>query len=55
MIKRYDTHVLLTYPPQRKWYWWCGGCDHYIEGGIEQGITIEDYYLDEWKKVNEGD
>ena len=52
MIKRYTNQVLLSYPPQYPWYWWCG-CGERKEGGTEQGKSDDEMSYDEWKKVNE--
>ena len=51
MIKRSRQYMLLTYPPQYPWDWWCGGCDIYVEGGTERGRTAEELYMEKWKQA----
>jgi len=55
MIQRDTGVVLASNPPQYPWQWWCGGCDHYEVGGVRRGVTIEDYYRQQWEmKQKEG-
>ncbi len=51
MIQRFSHTVLLNYPPQYPWNWWCG-CGHTEVGGIERGKTHEEVAMDAWEKAN---
>lgn len=55
MIKRFAGMVLLTYPAQYPWSWWCGGCNFYCEGGVERGKIDEEIALEQWKAAQEED
>jgi len=52
MIKRYESRVLASYPPQYPWFWWCK-CGHTEEGGIDRGMTIEEVYERLWEEANQ--
>jgi len=51
MIKRPTGNILCTYPPQFPWNWWCGGCNHYEQGGVDRGKTDDEIYREEWQKL----
>ena len=51
MIKRYKDYVLMSYPPQYPWYWWCG-CGHEEPGGVERGIAAEEMVMAAWREIN---
>jgi len=38
MIVKYADFILLTYPTQHPWSWWCG-CGHSESGGLKRGKT----------------
>ena len=52
MIRRYRDYVLLTYPVQRPWDWWCG-CGYSEEGGIELDKTEDQIVREQWEIVND--
>ena len=51
MIRRYTSIILPTYPPQRPWYWWCGGCGNTEDGGVEHGKTEDELAMAEWQEA----
>ena len=51
MIKRYRNEIYPTYPAQYPWYWWCK-CGHTEEGGVERGLTEDEYYEKLWEEEN---
>ena len=50
MIRRGTGVVLLTYPSQYPWNWWCG-CGHTEEGGIEHRV-FEPNCQSMWEEAN---
>ncbi len=51
MIKRYSNIVLMSYPPQTPWSWWCGGCEATERGGVERGMTEEEMNKQQWENA----
>jgi len=52
MVVKYSSVVLMTYPAQYPWDWWCG-CGYTEKGGIEGDSTYESIAREEWERVNE--
>ena len=50
MIKRYGG-MLLTYPTQLCYDWWCG-CGHTETGGTETQKTEEEILKEKWEEAN---
>ena len=53
MIKRHRNSVYLTDPPQRPWYWWCGGCGHEEEGGVDSSMSQEELWHRIWEAAQD--
>ncbi len=51
MIK--SGQVLLAYPAQYFWVWWCG-CSNKQHGSIQKGQTMGEIYMEPWKWENDG-
>jgi len=51
MVKKYRGYELTSYPPQRPWDWWCR-CGHVEEGGVDRGMTSEEFYGELWEEAN---
>jgi ribosomal protein L37AE/L43A len=46
MIRRYAGYVS---------YWWCGGCGHTEDGGVEHGKTEDELAMAEWQEAQGDD
>lgn len=53
MITEWEPFVMMSSPPQRRWYWWCA-CGYTEMGGIhiKKAPSPRDDCRDDWAKIN---
>lgn len=51
MVKRYDSMVLMSMPPQYRYDWYCG-CGNVEHGGKDMGTPLPTIH-EQWKETND--